>query len=98
VKQWNTEEFIYLFIEIAVRHQLMELLSPLTQLTACTDLIRAREMCDVTSMEMACSYWNLLPVGDHPGSERRPVVAAPTDEHHPASIIFETIQLTINHI
>jgi len=66
--------------------------------TNCMRWNKAREMCVGTSMEVACSYWNLLPVGDHPGSERRPVVAAPSDEHHPASIIFETIQLTINHI
>jgi len=42
VKQWNTEEFIYLIIEIAVRHQLMELLSPLTQLTACVGTRREK--------------------------------------------------------
>jgi hypothetical protein len=29
---------------------------------------------------------NVLPVGDHPGRERCPVVAAPSYEHHPVSI------------
>jgi hypothetical protein len=47
---------------------------------------------------------NLLPVGDHPGRERRPVVAAPSDEHHPAanaSIIWNettTARLLVNRL